>query len=342
MRRRDSSLTACYCSRMRTCGRDHEARMRPPILWFAVVAIVAASGSASVLAAQSLTSGVVLDAEGRVREDLVLLASPRLEGRSAGTPGADTAANFIARRFWELGLRAAFRTSECDAEGACRASYLQAFHAPDYVTTNIGAIVPGTDSALRNEYVAISAHYDHIGRMNGGQGDAAAPNAIHPGADDNASGTAAVLELARRFSERPLKRSVIVLAFGAEEFGLVGSRVFVENPPFDLQKIDVVLNLDMVGRLHKNRLEIFGAGGKLKSTVERANTEPRFSLVTRPRSSGRSDDFSFLAHRVPALHFTTGEHEDYHRATDTADRIDLVGLVRVIDYVERVARLVDR
>jgi len=104
----------------------------------------------------------------------------------------------------------------------------------------------------------------------------------------------------------------------------------------------VVLNFDMVGRLRKNRLEIFGADGKLKSLVNRANTDPRFLLATRPRSSGRSDDFSFESHRVPALHFTTGEHVDYHRATDTADRVNVVGLVRVIDYVERVARLVDR
>jgi len=316
--------------------------MRRPILSFAVFAIVAASGSVPVLAAQSLVPGVVLDAEVRVREDLALLASPRLEGRSAGTPGADTAANFIARRFWELGLRAAFRTAECDAKGACRPSYLQAFHSADYVTTNIGAIVPGTDSSLRNEYVAVTAHYDHIGRMNGGQGDSAPANTIHPGADDNASGTAALLELARQFSEHPLKRSVIVLAFGAEELGLVGSRVFVENPPFDLKRIEVDLNLDMVGRLHKNRLLIFGADDKLKSIAERANIEPRFSLVTRPKSSGRSDDFSFSSRQIPALHFTTGEHEDYHRATDTAERIDVVGLVRVIDYVERVARLLDR
>lgn len=336
------ALTACYCSRMRSWCEGHEARMRRPVLWFAVFAIVAASGSVPVLAAQSLASGVEHDTEARVREDLGFLASPRLEGRSAGTPGADTAANFIARRFWALGLRAAFRTAECDAKDACRASYFQAFHAPDYVTTNIGAIVPGTDSSLRNQYVAISAHYDHIGRMNGGQGDLAAANTIHPGADDNASGTAAVLELARRFSEHPLKRSVIVLAFGAEELGLVGSRVFVENPPFGLHRIQVVLNLDMVGRLHSNRLEIFGAQGKLKSIAERANSEPRFSLVTKPRSSGRSDDFPFSSHGVPALHFTTGEHEDYHRATDTTDRIDVVGLVRVLDYVERVARLVDR
>jgi len=316
--------------------------MRSAIPWRVVIATIAASGSAAALKAQSSTSGVVLDAKARVQEDLAVLASPRLEGRSAGTPGADTAANFIARRFWELGLRAAFRTSECDANGDCRPSYLQAFRSPDYVTTNIGAIVPGTDSSLRDRFVAVTAHYDHIGRMNGGQGDPTPPNTIHPGADDNASGTTAMLELARRFSEHPLKRSVIILAFGAEEFGLVGSRVLVENPPFDLHEIDVVLNLDMVGRLRKNRLAIFGAEGKLKGILEGANTDPSFSLLMKAKSSGRSDDFPFSSHQIPALHFTTGDHVDYHRASDTVDRVNMPGLVRVIDYVERVARLVDR
>ena len=316
--------------------------MRSRILWRVVIATIGASGSAAALQSQSPPSGVVLDAEARVHEDLAVLASPRLEGRMAGTPGADTAADFIARRFWELGLQAAFRTSECDAKGDCRPSYLQAFRGSDYVTINIGAIVPGTDSSLRDQFVAVTAHYDHIGRMNGGQRDPAPPNSIHPGADDNASGTAAVLELARRFSEHPLKRSVILLAFGAEEFGLVGSSVFVDNPPFALHEIDVVLNLDMVGRLRKDRLEIFGAKGKLKGILERANSDPLFSLAMRPMSSGRSDDFPFSSHQIPALHFTTGDHADYHRASDTVDRVNVAGLVRVIDYVERVARIVDR
>ena len=315
--------------------------MRSQILSL-VIASIAASGSPAALAPQSPTSGALLDAEARVREDLAVLASPRLEGRMAGTPGADTAADFIARRFWELGLQAAFRTSECNAKGDCRPSYLQAFRASDYVTINIGAIVPGTDSSLRDEFVAVTAHYDHIGRMNGGQGDRAPPNTIHPGADDNASGTTAVLELARRFSEHPLKRSVVLLAFGAEEFGLVGSRVFVENPPFDLHAIDVVLNLDMVGRLRKNRLEIFGAEGKLKEFLEGANSARSFSLAMKSKSSGRSDDFPFSSHEIPALLFTTGDHGDYHRASDTVDRVNVAGLVHVIDYAERVARLVDR
>lgn len=314
--------------------------MRSEILWRVVIATIAASGSAAVLQSQPPPSGVVLDAEARVHKDLAVLASPRLEGRRAGTPGADTAANLIARRFLELGLRAAFRTSECDAKGDCRPSYLQAFSTPDYVTANIGAIVPGTDSSLRDEFVAVTAHYDHIGRRSRGDGESARPS-IYPGADDNASGTAAVLELARRFGERPLRRSVILLAFGAEEFGLVGSEVFVENPPFDLHEIKVVLNLDMVGRLRKDRLEIFGAEDKLTGILESANSDASFSLMVKPASS-RSDDFTFVSHEIPALRFTTGEHADYHRPSDTVDRVNVAGLVRVIDYVERVARLVDR
>jgi Zn-dependent M28 family amino/carboxypeptidase len=316
--------------------------MRSRIPWLVVIASIGASCSAAALPAQSSPSAVAPDAEARVHEDLAILASERFEGRMAGTPGADSAANFIARRFWTLRLQAPFRTSECNANGDCRPSYLQAFRGLDYVTTNVGAIVPGTDSSLRSEFVVVTAHYDHLGRMKNRRFDSAPPNTIHPGADDNASGTAAVLELARRFSEHPLKRSVILLAFGAEEFGLVGSRVFVENPPFDLHEIRVVLNLDMVGRLRKDHLEIFGAHGKLKGILESANSEPAFSLAMKSNSSGRSDDFPFSSDRIPALHFTTGDHKDYHLATDTVDRVNMPGLVRVIDYVERVARIIDR
>jgi hypothetical protein len=316
--------------------------MNAPILRFVVIASIAASGSSVALPAQSPPSGVVLDVAARVREDVAILASEGLEGRLTGTPGADSAANFIARRFWELGLQAVFRTTECNANGECRPSYFQGFRGLDYVTTNVGAIVPGTDSSLRSEFVAVTAHYDHLGRMKNRRIDDAPPNTIHPGADDNASGTAAVLELARRFSEHPLKRPVIVLAFGAEELGLVGSNTFVENPPFDLREISVVLNLDMVGRLRKDHLEIFGAQRKLKGILESANSDPPFSLAMQSSSSGRSDDFPFSSHGVRALHFTTGEHKDYHLSTDTVDRVNVAGLVRVIDYVERVARLVDR
>jgi Zn-dependent M28 family amino/carboxypeptidase len=206
----------------------------------------------------------------------------------------------------------------------------------------VAAIIRGTDSTVADHYVAVTAHYDHIGRWNGGPADSAPPSSIHPGADDNASGTAAVLELARRLSANPPARSVIVIAFGTEELGLVGSRVFVDEPPIALKQIDVVLNLDMVGRLRENRLRVYGVNGRLRSIVERTNVDPRFSLMLTRESSRRSDDYPFSLHGVPALHFSTGEHVDYHRVTDTVDRIELAGLLRIVDYVERVARAVAR
>jgi len=274
-----------------------------------------------------------------MRADIAYLASVGLAGRRAGTPGSDTAANFIARRLSDLQLPPAFGRSKCTSGSECRPSYLQLFRMRGAAATNVGAIITGTDSTFRNEYVVISAHYDHIGR-NGTSLHDPAQTAIHPGADDNASGTAAMLELARRFAERPTRRSVLILAFGAEELGLVGSNVFVEHPPIELRRIIIALNLDMVGRLRDDRVTVYGVANPfLRALLDSANVASRFRLSYEPKSSGRSDDFSFAGRGVPALHITTGEHESYHRTTDTVEGIELGGLARVTDFVERVARV---
>jgi Zn-dependent M28 family amino/carboxypeptidase len=273
----------------------------------------------------------------RLRHDIEYLASPALDGRRAGTPGSDSAANFITRTLAELGLYPAFAVSDC-GRAPCRRSYLQLFRTNTIATANVGAIIAGSDSLLRDEVVAITAHYDHLGRSAGDARDPA-PTAMHPGADDNASGTAAILELARRLADRPPRRSVLVLAFSAEELGLLGSRAFVEHPPLDLRRIVIALNLDMVGRLRNDRVTVYGVGSSyLRALVDTANVVRPLALQLEPKSSGRSDDFSFSAHGVPALHFTTGEHLSYHRTTDTANQIDFDGLARVTDFVERVAR----
>jgi hypothetical protein len=273
----------------------------------------------------------------RLRNDIEYLASTRLAGRRAGTPGSDSAANFVASRFADLGLRAAFVLSDCP-RAPCRQSYFQLFNMQTMTAANVGAIITGSDPLMRDEFVAISAHYDHIGRSATDVKDPE-PTAIHPGADDNASGTAAMLELARRLAERPPRRSVLVLAFGAEELGLVGSRVFVEHPPLDLRRVVVALNLDMVGRLRRDRMTVYGVEStQLRALVDGANVAPSFVLSLEPKSSNRSDDYSFSAHGVPAMHFTTGEHPSYHRATDTAAFIEFDGLARVTDFVERVVR----
>jgi Zn-dependent M28 family amino/carboxypeptidase len=148
-----------------------------------------------------------------------------------------------------------------------------------------------------------------------------------------------MLELARRLAARPPRRSALLLAFGAEELGLIGSRVFVDNPSVDLGSLAVVLNLDMVGRLGHDGVTIYGTqDAALRSLVESANPEPKLHLTLLNESSGRSDDYSFAARGVRALHFTTGYHADYHRPGDTPARIELAGLARVTDLVERVAR----
>ena len=322
---------------MRRAGNRVVCQLTPHAFRSVVSALIVAacahpSPPAAASAAPNSRSEVV-----RLRTDIEYLASDRLAGRRAGTPGSDSAADFVASRFADLGLRALFVISDC-ARAPCRQSYFQLFNMRTMTATNVGAIITGSDPLMRDEFVAISAHYDHLGRSATDVKDLE-PTAIHPGADDNASGTAAMLELARRLAERPPRRSVLVLAFGAEELGLVGSRVFVEHPPLDLQRIAVAINLDMVGRLRRDELTVYGVESPhLRALVDSANVAPRFALSIEPKSSKRSDDYSFSTHGVPALHFTTGEHPSYHRATDTSRLIEFDGLARVTDFVERVVR----
>ena len=271
----------------------------------------------------------------RLRSDITYLASKPLAGRQAGKPGSDTAANFIARRFTELGLRPAFIETDCRAN-ACRESFFQVFHNESMVTSNVGAVVLGADSVLRSQFVVVSAHYDHVGLTSDRN---SSYMSIHPGADDNASGTAAMLELARRFAARPPQRSVLFLAFGAEELGLVGSNTFVAHPSVPLRSIYLVVNLDMVGRLRANAVTVFGVqDSTLRAFVNAANTEPKLSLTLKAASSGRSDDYPFSSRGVLAIHVTTNEHVDYHLPCDTPDRIEFDGLLRVMSFVERIAR----
>ena len=271
----------------------------------------------------------------RLRNDVSYLASKALGGRQAGKPGSDTAANYIARRFSDLGLRPAFVETDCGA-GGCRESFFQVFHRDNIVTANVGAVVSGADSALRSQFVVVSAHYDHIGLTSDRNSTYLQ---LHPGADDNASGTAAMLELASRLAARPPKRSVLFLASGAEELGLIGSSVFVTHPPVPLRSIYLVVNLDMVGRLRNDAVTVHGVQDPtVRALVTAANVEPKLTLTLKDASSERSDDYPFSSHGVLAIHVTTGEHVDYHRSSDTVDHIRFDGMLRVTSFVERIAR----
>jgi hypothetical protein len=163
---------------------------------------------------------------------------------------------------------------------------------------------------------------------------------IRNGADDNASGSAVVLELARRLRARPTRRSVLLLHFSGEELGLLGSQYFVENSPVPLARIQVMLNFDMVGRLKNERLIVYGVGtaAELPALIDSVSAGTGFAVNKVPDGIGPSDHASFHTRDVPVLHFFTDIHEDYHRASDDAERINAEGMWRVAELAERAAR----
>jgi len=270
--------------------------------------------------------------------DIDTLASRAFGGRGAGTAGDDSTADFLARRYAQLGLRPAF-TISCDSPLNCRPSYLQRFETREGVYHNVGVIVDGLDPASRAEYVVVGAHFDHLGRSPSYSMDRDAGFVIRPGADDNASGTAAVLELARRFAKHRTKRSILFLNFDAEELGLLGSYAFLRAPPVPKSAMVFMLNLDMVGRLRGDQLFIetlrttSGDRTALENAAKATGLRPHFVP-----DDARSDHENFGREGIAAVQVTTGMHGDYHTRADIAARINAVGLARVVDFAEQVAR----
>jgi type II secretory pathway component PulC len=206
----------------------------------------------------------------------------------------------------------------------------------EIATQNVGAMVPGNDAALKDEYIVVGAHYDHLGMGGPGSGSRAIDTiAIHNGADDNASGTASVIEMAEKMaSEKSNKRSVIFVAFGAEEMGLLGSKAFAANPPVAIDKIVTMFNLDMVGRLDStsNALSI-GGTKTAKETEDILNKlNPGFSLSFSGEGVGPSDHASFYLQDIPVIYLNTGAHADYHTPRDDAEFINFEGVKKVDDY----------
>ena len=293
-----------------------------------------------------------------VMRDIRALASDALEGRGTGTPGNDSAAVYIAGRFAQLGLAPAFTAGDgrlcASVTGStprCDGRFVQSFvarsvaamHAglpAEMPTQNIAAMVRGTDPALRDEYVILGAHMDHLGRSSLGALDPESPNAIHNGADDNASGTAAVIELARLLRRNPPKRSVIFVAFSGEELGLLGSQYFVEHLPVPLDKVRAMLNFDMVGRMRDDKVIVYGAltAQEMNDIIARANSVAPLQVTATGDGFGASDHSSFYAKNLPVLHFFTNVHDDYHRASDDTDKINATGVARVVSLPERITR----
>ena len=281
--------------------------------------------------------------------DVRYLASDALEGRGTGTAGNDSARAFIARRFATVGLTPIVLATGCARD--CRPQFSQPFvarsaaaaHAgriAELPTGNVVAMIPGRDPALRGQVVVLGAHLDHLGRSTFGALDPEHPNEIRNGADDNASGVATIVELARLLKANPPRRSVAIVAFSGEELGLLGSAWFVEHAPFALDSIQAMLNFDMVGRLRDDKLMVYGTATatEMAEIVAGANTAPAFKLVAIGDGTGPSDHASFYLKNMPVLHFFTDLHDDYHRSTDDADKINAGGMARVVEYAERIVR----
>jgi len=207
---------------------------------------------------------------------------------------------------------------------------------------NVIAEIPGRDPKLRKEYIVLGAHMDHLGMgERHSMGGAEARGLIHPGADDNASGTAMVVELARELKQARPRRSILLLHFAGEEEGLLGSQYWVQHPTHPLESVKFMLNFDMVGRLDLKAPKLMMGGlGAPKAAVEAAQKfAPKdFSVSADVGASvGGSDHMSFSQAKIPTFFFFTGIHGEYHRPTDTADLINYPGMVKLAAFGKAVA-----
>ncbi|MCF6279000.1 MAG: M28 family peptidase [Flavobacteriaceae bacterium] len=275
--------------------------------------------------------------ENKIKEDVSFLADDKLEGRQTGTEGEKKAADYISKRFKELGL-----------EPKGTANFLQPFsfkpkshpHEEVKFTENIDGTITGNNiigylDNKADKTIIIGAHYDHLGY--GGEGSLyrGEEKQIHNGADDNASGIAVLLNLASKLKNKNTQNNYLFMAFSAEEMGLLGSNYFVKNPTIDLKSVNYMVNMDMVGRLKKDSaLAVYGVGTSpiFKKTLEE-DPKNKFRLVLKESGVGPSDHTSFYLADIPVLHFFTGQHEDYHKPTDDTDLLNYEGMNLISEYL---------
>ena len=209
-------------------------------------------------------------------------------------------------------------------------------------TSNIIGFVPGTNTSFSDEYIIVGAHFDHLGF--GGENSRYSGNEpiIHHGADDNASGTSAMLTLAEKISENPVERPVIFMGFTGEEYGLLGSAYYCKNPLVPLEETIFMLNLDMIGRMDENKLNVHGSGTSTKwePMLDSLGTVYNFDISTSSSGWGPSDHSSFYAQNIPVLFLFTGLHDDYHRPSDTWDKLNYERLAQIVSFSESLVQTV--
>jgi len=261
----------------------------------------------------SAAAGSITGAE--LKRHAEVLADDTFEGRESGSRGGRAAAGYIAQRLSDCGLQPA----------GTGKSWYQVFGGR---YRNVLARVGGADSPLAEEVILLGAHYDHVGY--GNSSNSYGPTGyIHNGADDNASGVAALLELAQSLEMvQPPARTIVLAFWDGEEQGLLGSRHWVQQPTFPLDRVALLVNLDMVGRLRNNRLEVSGSRTAvgLRRMASEATAGTALELTFPWKIGENSDHWPFFQRRVPYLMLHTGLHGDYHRPSDDVDKLNVEGM----------------
>jgi hypothetical protein len=277
----------------------------------------------------------------KIKKHLSYLASDKLEGRGTGSKGEQLAAAYLIKQFEKIGLK-----PMGDAGG-----YLQGFPAkkglpPKQNYVQSANIVGYLDNGAENTIV-IGAHYDHLGV--GDQGSSLAANSegiIHNGADDNASGTSGLVELARYYANNRYteKNNFLFILFSGEELGLIGSKYFCDNPTIDFKKVNFMLNMDMIGRYRDDKgLTIGGYGtssfwGKNIPQITK-NLYIKYNIDST--GVGPSDHTSFYLKNVPVLFFFTGSHSDYHKPSDDTGFINFKGEAKILELAQAIIKQAD-
>lgn len=273
------------------------------------------------------------------------LSSDELKGRETGTKEERMAAKYLMKEFKSIGLspkgeKGYYQDFSYTPTANPHAGHVDSNFKAEEIT---GRNVIGYMDNNAPYTVVIGAHYDHLGMGHEGSRNVG-EEAIHNGADDNASGVAVILELAKYLQRNPGNHNYLFLAFSGEEKGLWGSNYYMKHPTIDTSSITYMLNYDMVGRLSPGyKLAVYGTGTSpvFDTTLKQANTPVKFHLVTKESGVGPSDHTSFYLKGYPVLHFFTGQHEDYHKPTDDYDKVNFDGMVLVLNYSEDVIRLLD-
>jgi Zn-dependent M28 family amino/carboxypeptidase len=278
----------------------------------------------------------------QLHSDVSFLADDKLEGRRVGTEGEIKAANYIAERYKAIGLIPKGTNGYFQEFSTRKKSNPHETKAKETDPLITGRNVVGFIDHGAPTSIVIGAHFDHLGW--GGSGSLnPSERAIHNGADDNASGVAALLALAKKLKKGPKNNNYIFIAFSGEEEGLWGSNHFAKNPTINLEKVNYMLNMDMVGRLNAERqLAVYGVG---TSPLWRENvmaiSEPQFKFSFTESGIGPSDHTSFYLKDIPVLHFFTGQHKDYHKPSDDVEFVNFDGIQDVVRLINRLILRLD-